>query len=148
MIHKRFYRNLYLGLCLLFLGLSSCQKYEDGPAISFRSKTSRLVGYWKLDKWIENNVEQPNQLKYKRQFGFAKDGTYYYNFADTTNGVVINFEGTWVMRTRNEQLVLGLDDPLVGMQYEVWDITRLTNKEIWLENVSPKKMVEWHLVVQ
>ncbi len=148
MIYKGFCWKLYLGLCFLCLGMSSCQKYEDGPAISFRSTLNRLVGYWRLDKWVENNVEQPAQLKFERKYGFAKDGTYYYSFKDTTNGMVINFDGTWVMRKRNEQLVLGINDPLFGMLYEVWDITRLTNKEIWLENVSPKKYVEWHLVVQ
>jgi hypothetical protein len=46
---------------------------------------------------------------------------------------------------QKEQLVLGLDDPINGMEYQVWDIIRLTSKELWLEMVSPEAYVQWQL---
>ncbi len=138
--------NLIFSLLLLgSILVSSCKKYDDGPSISFRSKISRLFGYWKMEKWIENNVEINSQLKFQHQFGFAKDGTYYYSFTDTTTDTSSNFTGTWQFRHDREQLVLGLQDPLNGMEYKVWDIKRLAYKEIWLENISPGLCIDWHL---
>jgi len=134
-------------LLIIAIGIitTGCRKYPDGPDLSFRSKKQRLFGYWNMEKWIQNNVEDSAQLAYQRKFGFAKDGTYYFSLTDPTIGTVINFNGTWEFRDRKEQLVLGLDDPLNGMQYEVWDILRLTSKELWLENVSSGNIVEWKL---
>jgi hypothetical protein len=132
----------FILICLLAV---SCRKYEDGPGISFLSKKNRLYGYWNMEKWIENHVEQTSQLQFQHKFGFAKDGTYYYSFYDPPSGYTINFMGTWEFKNQKQQLVLGLDDPINGMEYQVWDILRLTSKELWLESVSPGKFVEWKL---
>jgi len=107
-----------------------------------------LVGYWKMDKWIENDVEITSQLQFQHKFGFAKDGTYYYSYYDAGFKLVINFTGTWEFRRRKEQLVLGLMDPRFGMKYEVWDIIKFTRKALWLECVSPEKLVKWQLIPQ
>jgi hypothetical protein len=137
--------SLFIPLILLCLLAGSCRKYEEGPDISFMSKQYRLYGYWTMEKWIENNAEQSSELQFHHQFGFAKDGTYYYSFYDPPSGYTINFTGTWEFRHQKQQLVLGLDDPINGMEYQVWDILRLTSKELWLETVSPGMMVQWHL---
>ena len=144
LIKEKIYK-IILPLIILFAIAGGCRKYEDGPTISFRSKTNRLFGYWTMEKWIQNHAESTGQLKFKHQFGFAKDGTYYYSFTDTISGTTINFTGTWEFRHQKEQLVLGLEDPLNGMEYQVWDIRRLTSRELWLETVSPGEFVEWHL---
>ena len=114
--------------------------------MSFRSKYQRVFGYWKMEKWIENNVEQLNQEQFQHKFGFAKDGTLYYSFYDPPSGYTINFTGTWELRHQKEQLMLGLDDPINGMEYQVWDIIRLTSKELWLERANSWKYVQWHLI--
>jgi hypothetical protein len=137
--------KLFIIFNLFCLFTSSCRKYEEGPAISLLSKKYRLYGYWDMEKYIKNNVEQTSELQFHHQFGFAKDGTYYYSFYDPPSGYTINFTGTWEFRHQKQQLVLGLDDPINGMEYQVWDILRLTSKELWLETVSPGMMVEWHL---
>jgi len=124
---------------------SSCRKYDDGPDISFRSKKNRLFGYWSMEKWIQNDVEQNAQLKVQHKFGFAKDGTYYYSFTDTLSGSTLDFTGTWQFRHNKDQLVLGLEDPINGMEYQVWDIRRLTAKQLWLQTENPGNLVIWHL---
>ncbi len=137
--------KLLLSIILLCLLAGSCRKYEEGPDISFISKKNRLFGYWNMQKWKENHVEQTVQLQFQHKFGFAKDGSYYYSFYDPPSGYTINFTGTWEFRHQKKQLVLGLDDPIDGMEYQVWDIIRLTSKELWLERVSPGIFVEWQL---
>jgi hypothetical protein len=135
----------FVFLLLVVLLSAGCGKYEDGPEFSFRSKLNRLFGYWTMEKWMLNDVEQAAQLKYQHKFGFAKDGTYYYSFVDTTSSTKLDFSGTWEFRQHKEQLVLGLEDPMNGMEYQVWNIRRLTYKELWLETESPGKRVQWHL---
>jgi hypothetical protein len=137
--------KLLLAVFLLCIIAGGCKKYEDGPAISFTSKANRLFGYWQMEKWILNNVEQTAQYQFQHKFGFAKDGTYYYSFFDVGSGYTINFTGTWQFRQQKNQLVLGLADPRNGMEYQVWEINRLTSEELWLETLSPGNFVEWQL---
>ena len=144
-LNKGAFTTLILVL-LICIFASSCNKYEEGSSFSFISREKMLFGYWKLDKWIENDIEITSQLQYKHEFGFALDGTYYYRYYDPGFNVTIDFTGTWEFRHQKEQLVLGLEDPRNGMEYQVWDITRFTKKEIGLECVSPEKLVKWELV--
>lgn len=137
--------DLIILIFCLIICVSGCRKYEEGPDISFRSKKNRLFGYWTLEKSILNGVEQTGEYQFNKKFGFAKDGTYYYSFFDPPSGYTINFTGTWEFRLQKEQMVLGLDDPINGMEYQVWDIIRLTSKELWLEMVSPEAYVQWQL---
>jgi len=134
---------LILMTCLL---ASSCKKYDEGYSFSLMSREKMLFGYWKLNKWIENDEELTSELQYKHEFGFALDGTYYYRYYDAHFNVNIEFIGTWEFRHNKEQLVLGLKDPRYGMEYQVWDITRFTKHELGLECVTPEKMVKWELV--
>jgi hypothetical protein len=39
---------------LVILTIGACKKYEEGPAISLRSKEKRLCQTWKLVSWTEN----------------------------------------------------------------------------------------------
>ena len=144
-MNKKNFCCLLLPLFMIITLYSSCRKYDDGPDISFRSKKNRLFGYWSMEKWIQNDVEQNAQLKVQHKFGFAKDGTYYYSFTDTLSGSTLDFTGTWQFRHNKDQLVLGLEDPINGMEYQVWDIRRLTAKQLWLQTESPGNLVIWHL---
>jgi hypothetical protein len=144
MNRKKFY-YFVLPVMVISIFCSSCRKYEEGPDISLKSKKNRLFGYWHMVKWTKNEVEQTSQLQFQHKFGFAKDGTYYYSFYDPLSAYTINFTGTWEFREQKKQLMLGLKDPINGMEYQVWDIIRLTSKDLWLENVSPGLFVEWQL---
>ncbi len=52
--------GLFLALVMVMstLTFQSCGKYEEGPAFSLRSKKSRLVNKWKIDKLYKNGVEE------------------------------------------------------------------------------------------
>lgn len=49
---------LYLLILILFF--AAC-KYEDGPAISLRSKTNRLLKEWKIEKMIVDGSDSTQQ---------------------------------------------------------------------------------------
>lgn len=46
-----------LSVLLLSLLFSSCQKYEEGPAISFRSAEKRLTGKWEVTQILFNEKD-------------------------------------------------------------------------------------------
>lgn len=59
---------------ILIGSISSC-KYEEGPGISLKTKTSRLTGTWNVDKITESNgtITTPTS-NYSITYQFEKDG--------------------------------------------------------------------------
>ncbi len=120
---------------LLVAGIQSCGKYEDGPGISLRTKKARLVGDWDIVQ-IGTQVF-PNQ-GYSLGFEFEKNGnvkfTYSYGFYS------YSYAGDWEFSTNKEEL-----DLILAGQVQTFQIKRLTNKEVWLEDESND---EWQLDAQ
>jgi len=58
------FKQLLFGLFSLALFLPSCAKYDDGPLLSFRLKTARMEGLYRIHQ-IENNTIQniPNFIQ-------------------------------------------------------------------------------------
>jgi len=141
--------NCILASILIFaLVLTNCKKYDEGPCLSFRSKKDRVVGKWQTDRWFVNKVEQASAMLYDQKHEFTKDGKYLWSGTNPYTGVSSGSEGTWEFRSRKEQLVLGLPDEFDGqMQYQVWDILKLKNNELWLEKIDGN-IYEWRLKPQ
>jgi uncharacterized protein (TIGR03067 family) len=117
---------LVVAVALFFM--ASCSKFEDGPAISFRSKENRLTGKWKLTKWMEKGADVTAS---------NTDGNeVFYEFSGNKS-LVINdgagqpIEGTWLL----EETSVIMDLQLVSDEGEYIDkdtlmLKRLTNKEM------------------
>jgi len=108
--------------------MASCSKFEDGPAISFRSKENRLTGKWKLTKWTEKGVDVTDSMS-------IGDGLYY-EFSDN-GSVVISvgptppIEGTWLMEETNVIMDLQLVSEFGNyIDKDTLMLKRLTNKEM------------------
>jgi hypothetical protein len=131
---KLFEMKKLLVLSLLFafvaVGFTSC-KYEEGPGISLRSKTARLVGDWKLvaayDIGVEvtDNYTQGGAEDYI--FNIMEDNT----FKLTTNGVELT--GQWKFNEEKTEVIFSYD--LDGNQ-EALFIKQLKHKEMILEQTS------------
>ena len=68
-------KKSFLGFILLFVVLSSCRKYSDGPAFSLLTKKSRLCHDWVLLTHFindEDNTDKSVTIK----MSIEKDGTY------------------------------------------------------------------------
>src|SRR5262245_35502326 len=80
------------GIILLSV-VVGCNKYEEGPSLSLRSKKARLAGEWKIDH-ITFNGDDITQSVITNMgtdyvFTIAKDGTY------TGKGTYVDDKGTW-----------------------------------------------------
>ncbi len=116
-------RKTYLTLILtgLLLTIFSCT-YEEGPAISLRTKSSRLSGDWVAEKIIEKYVTLPESEYKDYGYEFRKNGTY----TKILNNV--REDGTWEFSEDKLQVLLTVNNSPTA---EVWTIKRLKNSDMW-----------------
>ena len=105
----------------LLLTILSCT-YEEGPAISLRTKTSRLAGEWVAEKIVEKYVTVPESDYKDYGYEFRKNGTY------TKILNTVREDGTWEFNEDKSQLLLTVTNSPTA---EVWTIKRLTNSDLW-----------------
>ncbi|MCB0431427.1 MAG: hypothetical protein H6585_10310 [Flavobacteriales bacterium] len=110
--------------------LSSCKKFEEGPAFSFRSIKSRLHGEWKIESYSVNGTDQTSTFVSAQGANFMleieKDGTYRTegNFADS---------GTWELGEDKDDIRFKSSGSSSEMSFR---ILRLTNKEFWAKQTQ------------
>lgn len=135
-------RNLLMAAAVVtMLNFNSCKKYEDGPGFSLKSKKGRLAGDWEVVK-IEGSNGQ-NYLDgdgYELEFEFDKDGDFKYKQKYSYDGYsyTYSYKGDWEFSSDKEELEIDLDN---GPALE-FEIKRLTNSELWLEDQDGN---EWEL---
>ena len=152
---------LALSIASTILTMSSCKKtYDEGPAISLRSKMNRITGKWRLVSMegverLNPEVEQYMILtkdeiydgNYKASFiNFQEETgciTYdsvgvelytkdgYWRFFDGAFGSSCNI-GEYL--DKNEGLVLIIDTTIGSCASDSWKILKLTNKELKIVN--------------
>jgi hypothetical protein len=136
----RYIFKLCLVCSLLSLFIFSSCRYDDGPVISFRTVYSRLIpADWQIDQFTINGedmtqlfIDSNNCNMYfatKTNVGFSGQCGYhyygwYYHLIDFNNKMEFD------MPEISSDFVLG---PFGKYRKSVWDIHRLTNKELWIE---------------
>jgi hypothetical protein len=106
------------------VSFNSCKKYEDGPRLSLRSKTNRLVGEWKLSKATDKNGIDVTSLFKNFLITFTET-----DYESSQNGV--KGSGTW---TFDDKKVNVLIKPSGTGDEEKLFIIRLTNDEFTFEH--------------
>lgn len=130
---KKTQKTLFFAATLMtVLNFASCGKYDDGPGFSLRSKTSRITGEWEVVRIGSQTF--PNQ-GYSLEFEFEKKGDFKYTYAYGTYSY--SYAGDWEFSNDKEELELTFDGTV-----EIFEIKRLTNKELWLEDSTND---EWRL---
>lgn len=125
--------------------LNSC-KYEDGPALSFRSRKERVANTWKLDKYTINGVD--NTLNYNTMFStarwtFNKNGGLMYSYVlpDT----IITAVGDWEFTSSDEAINLRFIN-LIDTFKQTITILKLKEKEFWFKHTDTTQTTyELHL---
>lgn len=136
-------RNLFLAATVVtILNFQSCSKYEDGPAFTLRTKKSRLLGEWELVKLSDENgavIFPSSDNDYEIHMEFEKDGDFELGYTYEEDGTPYSLSsvGEWEFSSDKEELKVDYFGDKV-----VWEIQRLTNKELWFEDVSGDK---WEL---
>jgi len=138
-------KNILIFIILYFISsfFLSCNKYEDGPAISLLSAKKRLAGTYNLEQQLiddeEITIYDMETVTYdkngngKRTIKLAIGTTY-----------VSEFE--WEFDKKKEHLrdrEKGLDGTW-GEWTPYKKILRLTKKELWLLDSTSKEIIEYH----
>lgn len=109
-------------------------KYEDGPSISLKSKTSRVANTWKIDKFINEDGEEISGSEFDGwEIVFEKDGAYKVatDFGDA--------KGTWEFNDDKTKLLLTAEGETEANEVT---ILRLKEKEFWYKEDG----IEYQLV--
>jgi hypothetical protein len=111
--------------------ITSCKKYEDGPAFSLLTKKARLCGDWSIQSITYNGVDQT--AAYQTIVGadfklnIEKSGKY------TSTG---NFpdDGTWKFGEDKDDVYF--TSSKAGATEQAFRILRLKSKELWLRSTA------------
>jgi hypothetical protein len=106
---------------ILILLLVSCRKYEEGPLVSFKSRTSRVVNDWTVKQVYVNAQYEAGHLATGSKYSFSKDGKF---SQDST------LTGTWRFLSNDEEIYLDYDvNSLKPMKY---NINKLKEDAFWV----------------
>lgn len=119
-------------VCFLFASFSlvSCSKYEEGPAISLRSKKERVANTWKIDKAYRNGEDVTEDYdQYTLKLTKDGDASLAALFASGNLSFEYETDGTWKFENSKEVLNLDFEDDDADAKYQ---ILKLKEDELWL----------------
>ena len=85
-------------LVLFLIVISSCKKYDEGPAISLRSKEKRLCQEWELKKIELNGTIDPDEDFSYYYWDMHKEGTIdaRLKYIDESDEEKMEFDWEWI----------------------------------------------------
>lgn len=119
--------GLVAALCTAF---TACQKYEDGPAFSLRSREERVANDWRVERAMDGSDDVTSAFdQYELRLSRERDATLIARY--TLGEVVFEFStsGEWEFQNHSEDLRLDFENDAADETYE---ILRLKDKELWL----------------
>jgi hypothetical protein len=122
------YSLAFVGLALL----TSCGKYDDGPAFSLSSKKSRISGDWHVSENISTTTPLGTfGISINEDLTVNKDGGFTWKYDDSNSGFSISGTetGKWEFSDDKESVNWTFSDGTV----ENTKILKLTKKELWME---------------
>ncbi|MBX9851964.1 MAG: hypothetical protein K2X86_09420 [Cytophagaceae bacterium] len=133
----------------LTIYLSSCKKYEEGPALSFRSKEKRLANTWKIKALYLNDTAQTLSDEDMRfEITFEETGV---SIRKTANGSNTDVHvGSWKFTDKKEKVETYFSYTYFGTPVEditIYTIIKLKEKDLRLqEKISDTEVYEYHLI--
>lgn len=131
-------------IALPLLLLSACGKYEDGPAISLRTKTQRLCNTWQVSSAYQNGTDKTSDFNAAFSgylLDIRKDETYTLSYSPFGLGQV-NDSGRWAWSDDKMTVKFTNSDGEVSE----YIILRLKEKELWVRYTTGGDEWEVHLV--
>jgi hypothetical protein len=128
----KFNQLFFFSLMLLFL-VSSCGKYDNGPALSFLTEEKRLCRSWTLEKMEHANGYSTNE--YFFQLKMEKDKSLQIEHKNSLDEVVTTASTwEWFMVDYGVILNLGYHPQGLPSGTVIFEIKRLTKKELWIQD--------------
>ena len=136
-------------LILIFITipfLNGCNKYPDGPGISFLSRAQRLANTWHIKTYQENGVDKTadfNNVFQQAILTIDKEGGYSLKYK--AFGLVdYNETGTWRF-TDNDEFFETTPTNGTGTAGR-YQILRLKEAELWYWESDANGSKEYHLI--
>lgn len=142
----KFSAPIMLLLCAVLFTLSSCSKYDEGPAFSLRTKTFRATDNWKVERAEKNGVDVTSSIR--MGVNLKSDGTMTYRdtIATSSGDSISNRTGVWEFDHDAENLLLVFTDPGGGnVSARIWYILRLTVGELWVTEQVGEDLYRYEL---
>lgn len=114
---------------LVLLITASCNKYEDGPKFSLRSRKARLVNEWIISKYIVNGTDQTayfNSVAPNYTVVFEKNGNYSITISSGSSS--FSETGTWELSESKSFVIRYETSP--NTETHSNEITRLKEDEL------------------
>lgn len=148
----KFKRIQLIIIVLLMTSFFACKKYEEGPIISLRTKMHRIAGskedhkQWDVEYFSVDGVDSTGFLRNKPQYGkyifSAKDQEGNCEYVYQSNSTTYREWGKWnFIDKKNNLEIYYYPKPnttpfsvgAYNATYQVWEIQRLTEKDLWLK---------------
>lgn len=123
---------IFFGITLF--GLTACNKYEDGPKLSLRSKKERVANTWVIEKAIRNGNDVTDEYEIYT-LTTSKDGDAKLNATIVFGGFTYttNTNGTWEFSSNKEKLIFDYENDDADNTYQ---ILRLKEDELWIRELG------------
>ncbi|MFI5204248.1 MAG: hypothetical protein ACHQF2_07105 [Flavobacteriales bacterium] len=116
--------------------LEGCQKYEDGPAFSLRSRTERLSNTWKVDNYKVNGTDYTSLVAGYTET-FSKNGDYSYSWG------ILSGTGKWAFKNNDEEIQVNGTN---NQSSQTLFILKLEEKQFWYYYMEGNDKKEFHMV--
>lgn len=117
-------RILSLAALAMAFVLGSCSKYEEGPALSLRTKKARVAGTWSVEKFVSDDGTETSSND-NSTIEYTKDGTYRISSGSAS------FSGTWEFNSDKTEIVTTTEF-FGAVSKDESTIIKLKNDEMWL----------------
>jgi hypothetical protein len=131
---------VYLSIILLTVSLLvGCKRYEDGPVLSFKSRTERVKNDWKANVFSRNDLNELDQYEYIHLT--VTDNQFLIEAKPKDDTLVYSFDAGWELASLDRQIKTSFESPVTNQEALLYfDIFRLTEDELWLEYVGTKSL--------
>ena len=118
--------------------ITACKKYPDGPGVSLRSRTSRVVNTWKMENVILNGSDITSAYINSNYLEtYDKNGNYSYSSSFGGGS------GKWAFENNDNQIKR---NGVSGQESHDMTILRLKEKSFWYMFIDGKDNYEFHLI--
>ena len=127
---------LILITVLVLFSMQSCQKYEDGPMLSLRTRTERVTNQWVVDNYKINGADYTSLLTSYNET-FSKNGAYAYDWS------LFSGAGTWKFQQNDMEILLTGND---NQSSRTIFILKLEEKSFWYYYTKDGDKHECHMI--
>jgi hypothetical protein len=138
MKNKKKFAALIILSGLMFAGIQSCKKYEEGPLISLVSRTERVANTWIVDNYKLNGTDYTSLVSgYQETYTTGGDYSYHWGLFSGTGG--------WAFKNNDAEIqITGFED----QSSQTLVILKLEEKQFWYYYMDGNDKKEFHMVQQ